>query len=46
MPKLTLDLDALKVESLAAVAPEPQVLNVAATANTCYRSCLVTACFC
>ena len=46
MPKLTLDIEALQVESLAAVAPEPLALDAAATANTCYRSCLNTACFC
>jgi len=46
MPKLTLDIEALRVESLATAMPEPLALDVAATANTCYRSCLNTACFC
>lgn len=46
MPKLTLDLDALQVESLPVSAPEPVALDAAATANTCFRSCLATVCFC
>lgn len=46
MPKLTLDIEALQVESLATAMPEPLSLGVAATANTCYRSCLNTVCFC
>ena len=45
MPKLTLDLDALDVQSFPADAAPPSV-TADATANTCYRSCLVTACFC
>lgn len=45
MPKLTLDIEALKVESLAATPELPQA-EVMATANTCYRSCLATLCFC
>ena len=45
MPKLTLALDELKVDSLPVIA-EPQPVDALATANTCYRSCLVTACFC
>lgn len=45
MPKLTLDLEALQVESMTA-APELPQLEVLATANTCYRSCLNTVCFC
>lgn len=46
MPKLTLDLDALKVQTLALTPQEPRQLDYAATANTCYKSCLVTACLC
>lgn len=46
MPKLTLDLDALQVESLATAAPEVPQMDAAATANTCYKSCLATVCFC
>ncbi|HET7462740.1 MAG TPA: hypothetical protein VFJ82_15910 [Longimicrobium sp.] len=45
MPKLTLDLEALQVESFTAATPEPRLMD-AATANTCWRSCLATACFC
>lgn len=46
MPKLTLDLDVLEVQSFAAAAPTAPAAADEATANTCYRSCLVTACFC
>ena len=45
MPKLTLDLDALDVQSFPADVAPPSI-TADATANTCYRSCLVTACFC
>ena len=49
MPSLKLNLDALQVQSFATVAEAPaeaQAPAMAATANTCYRSCYATLCFC
>ena len=48
MPSLTLNLDALQVQSFTTGAesraeePAPAM----ATANTCYKSCYPTLCFC
>ena len=49
MPSLKLNLDALQVQSFATVAEAPvgeQAPAMAATANTCYRTCYATHCFC
>ena len=50
MPSLTLNLDALQVQSFATAAEgraeEPAAAVIAATANTCYRTCYATHCFC
>jgi hypothetical protein len=48
MPKLTLDLDALRVQTFATHAPgaaAPVQAPEMATANTCYRTCYHT-CLC
>jgi len=49
MPSLTLNLDALQVQSFATATEEhaeEQAPAIAATANTCYRTCYATHCFC
>jgi len=39
MPKLTLDLDALRVETIDIATPDPLRLDEIATSNTCWRTC-------
>jgi hypothetical protein len=49
MPSVTLNLDALQVKSFATEAEmraEEPAPAMAATANTCYRTCYATHCFC
>lgn len=47
MQTLKLDLDALRVQSFATAELEDERgAPEMATANTCYRSCLATVCFC
>jgi hypothetical protein len=48
MPSLTLNLDALQVQSFATEAKmcAEEQAPAMATANTCYKSCYPTLCFC
>ncbi|HVG45465.1 MAG TPA: hypothetical protein VM890_12060 [Longimicrobium sp.] len=49
MTSLKLNLDALQVQSFATVAEAraaAQAPAMVATANTCYRTCYATHCFC
>ena len=46
MPRLTLDLDALQVQSFSPDGDDGPRAEMIATANTCYRTCYATHCFC